>query len=190
MLAGIVDELRVFLASDGIEHQRVLLHDHLGETDDGVQRRAQFVAHGGEEAGLGGIRLFGGGARQFERLLLHLALGDVAHHGDHFAFRRGLIERPATHLDPDEIGGNVVAADRIAADAELDAARFTAARGIRQRGEIGGTIDDMDAIEQAIAGEPRNGRAEQGFRRRRNELDRAVRAMARNHVAHVERERR
>ena len=122
MLAGIVDQLRVFLAFGGIDHQHVFLHDHLGEADDGVQRRAQFVAHGGEEAGLGRIRLFGGGVRQLERLLLHLAVGDVAHHGDHFGLRRGLLERPATHLDPDEIGGNVLAADRIAADAELDAA--------------------------------------------------------------------
>ena len=104
MLAGIIDELRVFLALGGIDHQHVFLYDHLGKTDDGVQRRAQFVAHGGEEAGLGRIRLFGSGARQFERLLLHLAVGDVAHHGDHLGLRRGLIERPATHLDPDEIG--------------------------------------------------------------------------------------
>ena len=79
------------LRRDRIDHQHVFLHDHLGETDDGVERRAQFVAHGGEEAGLGRIRLLGGGARQFERLLLHLAVGDVAHHGDDFGLvRRGL----------------------------------------------------------------------------------------------------
>ena len=82
MLAGIVDQLRVFLAARGIDHQHVFLHDHLGEADDGVERRAQFMAHGGEEAGLGRIRLLGGGARQFERLFLELAVGDVAHHGD------------------------------------------------------------------------------------------------------------
>ena len=82
MLAGIVDQLRVFLAARGVEHHRLFMHDHLGEADDGVQRRAQFVAHGGQEPGLGGIRLLGGGARQFEGLLLDLAVGDVAHHGD------------------------------------------------------------------------------------------------------------
>ena len=49
-----------------------------------------------------------------------------------------------------------MAADRIAAQAELDAARLAAARGIRQRREIGRTIDDMDAVEQAVAGEPRH----------------------------------
>ncbi len=86
MLAGIVDQLRVFPAARRIQHQRVFLHDHFGEADDGVERRAQFVAHGGEEAGLGRIRLLGGGARQIERLFLHLSVGDVAHHGDDLGF--------------------------------------------------------------------------------------------------------
>ena len=104
------------------------------------------------------------------------------------ASERGLLERPATHLDPDEIGGNVLAANRIAAETEFDAARLAAARGIRQRREIGRTIGDMDAVEQAVAGEPRNRRAEHGFRRRRNELHGAVAAVTRNHVAHVSRE--
>ena len=109
MLAGIVDQLRIFLAPRGIDHQHVFLRDHLGEADDGVERRAQFVAHGGKEAALGGVGLFGGGARQIERLFLDLSIGDVAHHGDDFAVRavvvRRLLERPAAHLDPDEIGG-------------------------------------------------------------------------------------
>ena len=153
MLAGIVDELRIFLAARGVDHHRLFVHDHLGEADDGVQRRAQLVAHGGQESRLGGIRLLGGGARQFECLLLDLAVGDVAHHGDDLGLGRTLLERPATHLDPDEIGGNVLAANRVAAETEFDAL-LAAARGIRQRREIGRTIDDMDAVEQAMAGEP------------------------------------
>ena len=52
MLAGIVDQLGIFLAARRIQHQRVFLNDHLGEADDGVERRAQFVAHGGEESGV------------------------------------------------------------------------------------------------------------------------------------------
>ena len=123
MLAGIVDQLRIFLAARGVDHHRLFVHDHLGETDDGVQRRAQLVAHGGQESGLGGIRLLGGGARQFERLLLDLAVGDVAHHGDDLGLGvQRLLERPATHLDPDEIGGIVLAASRVAAETEFDAA--------------------------------------------------------------------
>ena len=195
MLAGIVDQLRIFLAARRVEHHRVFLHDHLGEADDGVQRRAQFVAHGGEEAGLGRVRLFGGGARQLERLLLDLAVGDVAHHGDDVGstdrrIRRWLFERPATHFDPDEIGGIVLPAAnrRVAPETKFDAARLAAARGIRQRGEIGRTIDDMDAIEQAMADEPRTRRAQHRFRGRRNELHRAVAAMMGNHVAHVSRQ--
>ena len=100
----------------------------------------------------------------------------------------GLLERPAPHLDPDEIGGNILAANRVAAQAELDAARLAATRGIRQRGEIGRTVGDMDAVEQAVAGEPRGLCAEHGFGRGRDELHRAVAAVARNHVAHVARQ--
>ena len=188
MLAGIVDQLRIFLAPRRIEHQHVFLHDHLGEADDGVERRAQLVAHGGEEARLRRIRLFGDGARLFQRLLLHLAVGDVAHHGDDLGFAGGLLERATAHLDPDEIGGNVLAAHAVAPQPEFDAARLAAARRIRQRGEIGRTIGDMDAVEQAMALKPRHRRAEHGFGGGRDELHRAGTAMARDHVAHVARQ--
>ncbi len=70
------------------------------------------------------------------------------------------------------------AAHDVAAQAEFDAARVAAARGIRQRREIGRAIGDMDAIEQAMASSRATGRAEQGFRRRRNELHGAVAADA------------
>ena len=46
------------------------LHD-LGEADDGVERRAQLVAHVGEELGLGAVGALG------LRLLLEVALGEV-----------------------------------------------------------------------------------------------------------------
>ena len=36
-----------------------------------------------------GIGLLGGGARELERLLLDLAVGDVAHHGDDLGFGFG-----------------------------------------------------------------------------------------------------
>ena len=52
--------------------------EHAGEADDGVQRRAQFVGHVGEEVGLGG----GSGlcfVKRGQQLLLQaLALVDVA----------------------------------------------------------------------------------------------------------------
>ena len=72
VLPGIVDEAGIFVAAPDIEQQRVFLLQHVGEADDGVERRAQFVAHGGEEAALGGVCALGLGAGVFERLLLAL----------------------------------------------------------------------------------------------------------------------
>jgi len=82
MLAGIVDQLRVFPPPRRIEHQCVFPHNHLREADDGVERRAKFVTNRGEKAGLGGVRLLGGAARKLKRLLLVLPIGDIAHDGD------------------------------------------------------------------------------------------------------------
>ena len=46
----------------------------------------------------------------------------------------------------------------------------------------------MDAVEQAVPEQPRGRCAEHGFGRGRDELHRAVAAVARNHVAHVARQ--
>ena len=61
-------------AARGVEPHLLLVDQHLGEADDGVERRAQLVAHGGEEPALGGVGALGFGARILERLLLGLAL--------------------------------------------------------------------------------------------------------------------
>ena len=60
---------------EGAEH---LVHQHVGEADDGVERRAQLVAHHGEEAALGDVELVGAGA----------------HRGDLGAQRGDLVVRP------------------------------------------------------------------------------------------------
>ena len=57
-----------FSRAERAEH--AALH-HLGEADDGVERRAQLVAHVGQELGLGAVRALG------LRLLLEVALGEV-----------------------------------------------------------------------------------------------------------------
>ena len=130
------------------------LRQHFREADDRVERRAQLVAHGGEEAALGGIGALLLGARDLERLLVascarsrraaprppraRSALGGLA------------IERPAAHLDPDEMAGLRLAV-AAAAHAEFDRARFAERRRIGERGEIGRPVGDMHAVEQAVA---------------------------------------
>src|SRR4029079_708189 len=71
---------------------------------------------------------------------------------------------------------------------ELDALRLAATRGLRQGGEIGRTVGDVDAVEQAMAAEPGDGGAQHRFGRGRDELHGAVAAVTRDHVAHVSRQ--
>ncbi len=63
VLAGIVDVVRVFLVGrHGVRPENLALH-HLGEAEDGVERRAQLVAHLREELRLRDVRAFGAAAR-------------------------------------------------------------------------------------------------------------------------------
>ena len=141
------------LAARRIEAHLLLVHQHLGKADDRIERRAQFVAHGGEETRLGRIGALGFGARLVERLFLMLAIGDVAHHRDHFASIAlvGAVERPAAHLDPDELDRGVRLALRTL-DPEFHRLRLALARPHSPSAvKIGRAIGDMHAIEQAVA---------------------------------------
>ena len=75
-----------------------LLRQHFGEADDGIERSAQLVTHGGEEPALGGVRAFRFRARFFERMFLHLAIGGVAHDRHHLALASGVafVRAPST----------------------------------------------------------------------------------------------
>ena len=103
MGAAFVDQPRIFeiaRRAHGAEH---LVRHHLGKADDGVERRAQFVAHIGEEARLRAVGLFGEVARLDQRLLVDLALGDVARHRDDVAgLALGGRCRAAADLGPHE----------------------------------------------------------------------------------------
>ena len=77
-LPEFVDEHGIFVAPLAVEHQLLFLHQHIGEADDGIERRAQFMTHRGEEAALGLIGARGLGMRIDLRLLQSLVLGDVA----------------------------------------------------------------------------------------------------------------
>ena len=60
--------------------------DHLREAEDGVERRAQLVAHVGQELGFGAVRLLGLvlglGQRHLELVLVGDVEADAHDHGD------------------------------------------------------------------------------------------------------------
>ena len=67
--------LRCVLGQPGFQQQ-------LGHAQHAVHRRADLVAHAGEERALRVVGRFGRFARQAQRFLAALALRDVARHGD------------------------------------------------------------------------------------------------------------
>ena len=101
MAAALVDEARIFQiarAAHGSEH---LVRHHFGETDDGVERRAQLMAHIGEEAGFGAVGLFRRIAGIDQGAFMRLAFGDIARHRDDVG-RRAIHQRrrTAAYLGP------------------------------------------------------------------------------------------
>lgn len=77
MMAGMLDVaqiLQVALVADGAEAFR---GHHIGKADDGVQRRAQFVADIGEEAAFMQAGVFGLSPRRHELFLDALPMPDV-----------------------------------------------------------------------------------------------------------------
>ena len=140
MLAGTVDQRGIFVAALAVEQKLVFLHQHIGEADDGIERRAQFVAHGGEEAAFGVIGALRFGMRVELRLLQALAFGDVAQHRDDFAAIVAVIgvdssngrQRISIQMNSG-LGGRRRRA--VAPHAKLDGIRFAERRGIAERGQ-------------------------------------------------------
>ena len=71
ILAARADVAAILLVLLRAERAEDAALHHLGEADDGVERRAQLVAHVGEELGLGAVGALG------LRLLVEVALGEV-----------------------------------------------------------------------------------------------------------------
>ena len=81
MAAGFMDQPRNIPDSAAIaQAAENLPRHHFRETDDGVERRAQLMAHIGEEGGFGAGRAHRGVARLDQGPLLDFAFGDVARH--------------------------------------------------------------------------------------------------------------
>ena len=102
-LSRTVDERYVFgvtRIAEGTEH---FIAHNVREAQNCVQRRAQLVAHIGEERRFGTIGGFGGLARGHHFEFLTLSLTDVARNGDHVTkLARLFVEhRSGRRLDPD-----------------------------------------------------------------------------------------
>ena len=84
-----MDQLGVFCIAISQRSEQALAHD-VGEPHDRVERRAQFMAHVGQEAGLARIALFGGGACSLQPRLTCVLYAGVAKAGDDLTVARAL----------------------------------------------------------------------------------------------------
>ena len=73
----------------------------------------------------------------------------------------------------------------IAADAELDRTVLAKRRRVGERGQIGRSVGDVHAVEQAVAEQLVARHAEQRFGRRRHEQHGAVAAVPGDDVGHI-----
>src|SRR6185437_10158102 len=108
----VVDELQKMAAADEdvvavfelpvVQIAEDFVGEHFGESDDGVERRAQFVAHVGEELALGLAGGFGGVLGVLERGLKFAALGDVEENavGAHLAVAPAGVDGAVMDPDP------------------------------------------------------------------------------------------
>ena len=78
MLAGAMDAAERLGGLFRPKTRRIADH-HVGQPDDGIQRRAQLMAHIGEETRLGAAHCFGLIACSGERFLVVFAFGHVAY---------------------------------------------------------------------------------------------------------------
>ncbi len=70
-----MDEFGIVAVAHRLHRAEGAAARHVGEADDGIERRAQFVAHMCQELRLGAVGAFGGmmGLPQFARLGFQLA---------------------------------------------------------------------------------------------------------------------
>ena len=154
MLARIPDQADIFLLARILEGAEHLVQQHVREADDGVQRRAQFMADHRQEPALGHFR---GGGRLLGRASSSRSRGNLVILAQHeredvalfLAAHQFKVERPKV------VGhGPVVLAVAVLRqpDAQFEPARQRAVAHVGQRAEIGDAIGQMDAVEEAGSG--------------------------------------
>src|SRR5262245_32945216 len=111
MAAGGMNVLEIFAVALVAHGAETLLHHHLGETDDGVERGANLMADPREKIGFGRRRALGLALRPGELGFRPLPAGDVAK-GD--AERVGAIAEASDGHEQMERGAVAGAADNLA----------------------------------------------------------------------------
>ena len=111
VLAASVDVLDIGHVAAGREGPEGSLPHHVGEADDGVQGRAQLVAHIGEKTAFGAVGGFGGGLGLGQFGLVAALIGDVGHGADGARRRAVVAEQDAPLHDHDALFAGVGAED-------------------------------------------------------------------------------
>jgi len=150
VLAGIVDQLRIFLAPRRIDHQHVFLGDHFGESMMALSGVRSSWLHGGKEAALGGGRP---ARRRYarDRAPAPESFGPVTSRIT-ATTSQSVVAGPCSsgrHRISTQMKSAAPRAREVSRRSRnSDAAGFAAAGGVQQRGEISGAVRDMDAVDR------------------------------------------
>jgi len=150
MAARLVDERHIFALPVVLQLAEIFAGEDVGKTEDGVQRRAQFMADGGEKPRLGVIGRFRLGGLARALAAKRRLVGYVARLGDDrrrraIRTRAGCQVRAHVH----ELLG--LGAGAPAFDAQVDGDVRSALAKAVHRGQEAKAIRDMDLVEEAAA---------------------------------------
>ena len=154
---GLMDGVGILGVFVGQRAEQALAHD-VGEADHGVQRRAQFVAHVGEEAALAGILTLGLVASRLESQFPGILIGGVEGLDDQAGHRLGGAGCGVVKPAQDQGYAPVQGQTRRKPDGG-----FGPGQGVVDRGQHGRAVRRVDSGDQSLG---KQGIDRQGGRRR------------------------
>ena len=146
MVAGFTDQADIFLLPGIAESSEHLVEQHVGESDDRIQRCAQFMADGGKEAAFCNLHASIGLGRGRQSCAQGRHLVICPDDGGDFPF--GV--RRSHHLDQERpvVFGPVALAGAGNPEPHLYALEIAALAKIGQRAHVDYAVGDMHPVEQ------------------------------------------
>src|SRR4029079_2360533 len=164
------------------------VRQHIGEPDNRVERRAELVTYGADEATPGRAPPLGFEAGRLQGLFLGLSRTNIAEDRDDISLNfftpgRYAFQGPAPHFNPDKLASTARA--HISLDTKFKRAFVTKACRSGDGSQESRPITDMHVLKKLVACKFRSRNAKQRLRRWRSKNDRTTFAATDDNVRHV-----